>query len=66
MAEQYPEVRLADTHPHLDGEYRKFIDLVHFANAGEQQMAENIFVAIRPVLEKEIQASVAASAKAAR
>jgi lysophospholipase L1-like esterase len=54
LAEECPEVWLADTHAHLDGEPGKFIDLVHFASGGERQMAENVFASIRPLLEKEL------------
>lgn len=54
LAEQHPEVCFVDTHPHLDGEHDKFIDLVHFAPAGDQQMAETFFNAIRPLLETNL------------
>ena len=43
LAAQYPDVCFLDTHPHLDGEHEKFIDIIHFSEAGERQMAENIF-----------------------
>ena len=45
---------VADTHRQLDGETGEFIDLVHFDRAGEQQMAENIFAAIRLALERDL------------
>jgi lysophospholipase L1-like esterase len=54
IAAQHPEVCFVDTHPHLDGEHDKFIDLVHFAPAGDQQLAENFFAALRPILEEDL------------
>jgi lysophospholipase L1-like esterase len=45
---------LVDTYPHLDGEHNKFIDPVHFAAAGNQQMAETVFAALKPILEAEL------------
>jgi hypothetical protein len=50
LVRQHPEVIYADTNPGLDGEYRKFIDLVHFAPEGDRQLAENFFAAIKGVL----------------
>lgn len=54
LAAQAPEVCFADTHPGLDGEHDKFIDLVHLAPAGERQLAESIFNALRPALETDL------------
>jgi lysophospholipase L1-like esterase len=54
LAEQHPEVCFVDTHPGLDGEHDKFIDLVHFAPAGEEQLAEAMFKALRPILEADL------------
>jgi len=54
LAEQHPEVCFVDTHPHLDGEHDKFIDFVHFAPAGDEQMAETFFAALRPILEHDL------------
>lgn len=54
LAGQHPEVTFVDTHPHLDGEHEKFIDLVHFSPAGDQQLAETFFSALRPILELEL------------
>jgi len=54
LADQHPEVCFVDTHPHLDGEHDKFIDMVHFAPAGDQQMAETFFNALRPILETNL------------
>ncbi len=50
LVRQHPEVLYADTNPGLDGEDRKFIDLVHFAPEGDRQLAENFFAAISGVL----------------
>jgi len=50
LVREHPEVIYADTNPSLDGEYRKFIDLVHFAPEGDRQLAENYFTAIKGVL----------------
>ncbi len=54
LAAQHPEVCFVDTHPHLDGDHEKFIDLIHFAGGGERQMAENIFAGIRGVLQQDL------------
>ncbi len=43
-----------DTHPGLDGEHEKFIDLGHLTQEGRQQLAENIFAGIKEVLEKDL------------
>ena len=54
IVRQYPSVRLVDTHPGLDGDPEKFIDLVHFTQDGRQQMAETMFAGIRDLLEQEL------------
>ena len=54
LAAQHPEVCFVDTHPHLDGEHEKFIDLIHFTGEGERQLAENIFAGIRNALEQDL------------
>jgi hypothetical protein len=54
LVRQHPEVIYADTNPGLDGEYRKFIDLVHFAPEGDRQLAENFFGAIKGVLSTNL------------
>jgi lysophospholipase L1-like esterase len=56
LAAEHPEVCSIDTHPHLDGEHEKFIDLIHFNGEGERQLAENIFAGIRQTLEKDLAA----------
>jgi lysophospholipase L1-like esterase len=53
-AAQHPEVCFVDTHPHLDGEYNKFIDLIHFTQEGRQQMAETMFAGIKAALEEDL------------
>jgi lysophospholipase L1-like esterase len=63
MAEQHPEVCLVDTHPHLDGDHEKFIDLVHLTQDGRQQLAETLFAGIRKILEEDFSRSNPASAK---
>ena len=43
-----------NTRPHLDGENDKFIDLMHFDPDGDRQLAETMFVGIKPVLEEDL------------
>jgi lysophospholipase L1-like esterase len=57
LAKQNPDVCLINTQPGLDGEHDKFIDLVHLTQDGRQQLAENIFAAIRPILEHDLSPS---------
>jgi lysophospholipase L1-like esterase len=54
---QNPEVRIVDTHPGVDGNPEMFIDLMHLGPEGEQQVAENFFVGIRDILEKDVASS---------
>jgi lysophospholipase L1-like esterase len=54
LAAENPEVCFVDTHPHLDGEHEKFIDLVHFTGKGDRQMAENIFAGISNTLQQDL------------
>jgi lysophospholipase L1-like esterase len=54
LAAEHPEVCLVDTHPHLDGEHEKFIDLIHFTGEGERQLATNIFAGIRDLLRQDL------------
>jgi lysophospholipase L1-like esterase len=54
LAAEYPEVCFVDTHPHLDGEHEKFIDLIHFTGEGDRQLAENMFAGIRQILEQDL------------
>jgi lysophospholipase L1-like esterase len=56
LVEQNPQVTFLDTHPALDGRHDNFIDVVHFAHSGEEQMAENVFAALAGLLAKEISA----------
>lgn len=54
LAQQYPGICFVDTHPHLDGAHEDFIDVVHLTQEGRQQLAENVFVGIRKVLEEDL------------
>ena len=54
LAQQYPNILVVDTHPHLDGEHTKFIDAMHLSQEGRQQLAETWFAAIKPLLEREL------------
>jgi len=54
LAAEHPEVCLVDTHPHLDGEYEKFIDLAHLTQEGQCQMAENVFTGIQNILRQDV------------
>jgi lysophospholipase L1-like esterase len=54
LAAQHPDVTFVDVQPHLDGEHDKFTDLVHFAPAGDHQMAETLFTTLRPILEQDL------------
>ena len=54
LANDFANITLIDTHPHLDGDPNQFIDLVHFNHQGELQMAENVFAGIKPVLQKAL------------
>jgi lysophospholipase L1-like esterase len=47
-------VYFADTRPKVDGAHEKFIDLVHFTQEGRDQLAANIFTAIRPILMQDL------------
>ncbi len=54
LARDYPDISFVNTHPNLDGEEEKYLDLVHFCHAGDQQLAENFFAGIRKVLEEDL------------
>jgi lysophospholipase L1-like esterase len=54
LTKKFPEVREADTHPNLDGQHDKFIDLIHFTQQGDIQLAENIFTSIKDILETDL------------
>jgi lysophospholipase L1-like esterase len=54
LAEQNPGICFIDTHPGLEAQPDKFIDIVHFTQEGRQQLAENIFTGIRPQLERDL------------
>lgn len=50
----HPEVFLINTHSNLDGNHDQFIDLIHFAESGRQQLAESVFTGIRELIENEL------------
>lgn len=54
LATAAPEVTFVNTHPQLDGQHEKFIDLVHFTQPGRNEMATAMFEAIKPVLEDQL------------
>jgi lysophospholipase L1-like esterase len=54
LARQNPEICFVSTHPHLDGENNKFIDLMHFDPDGERQLAETMFEGIKETLERDL------------
>jgi lysophospholipase L1-like esterase len=63
LAQLHPEVCLVDTHPGLDGQQEKFIDLVHFTGDGEQFFAETMFRGIEPILKRDLLKPKTAPAK---
>ena len=54
LVAENPEVCFVDTHPHLDGQHEKFIDLVHLTQSGREQLAENVFKGIQEILVREV------------
>jgi hypothetical protein len=54
IARQHPEICFVDTHPHLDGQHERFVDLVHMTQKGRQQLAETFFAGIKTVLEQDL------------
>jgi lysophospholipase L1-like esterase len=54
LTAQNPDVCFVDTHSNLDGDHRKFIDLVHLTQEGRNQLAENVFAAIQKTLAKDL------------
>jgi len=54
LTRQNPDVRLVDTHPHLDGDNEKFIDLMHFCPEGDKQMGETFFEGIKDILRIDL------------
>ena len=49
-----PHVLKVDTHPSLDGQHEKYIDLVHFTQKGREDMAETFFDAIKDVIQEAV------------
>jgi lysophospholipase L1-like esterase len=56
LAQQHPDVRWVDTHPSLDGDHDKFIDLIHFTQDGRRQLAESLFAGIKDLLAHDLAA----------
>jgi lysophospholipase L1-like esterase len=54
IAGAYPQVFFINTQPNLDGEYGKFIDLVHLTQPGRQQLAENVFAGLTNLLDRTL------------
>jgi lysophospholipase L1-like esterase len=54
LAAENPEACFVNTHPQLDGEHEKFIDLIHFTGEGDRQLATNIFNGIRELLQRDL------------
>ncbi len=48
------ELLLIDTHPALDGQHEKFIDLVHLTQEGRQSLAETIYRSLESPLRNLI------------
>ena len=46
LVEKHPGVRLIDTRRQLDGAHDKYIDLVHFTQAGRDTLATNVLLGI--------------------
>jgi hypothetical protein len=51
---EYKDITLVDTHPNLDGDTDKFLDMMHFTRSGDRQMAETMFAGITNVLSKDL------------
>jgi lysophospholipase L1-like esterase len=56
LVKENPETYFVDTHPNLDGEHEKFIDLVHFTQEGRRQLAETFFAGITNILIERLAA----------
>lgn len=54
IASEHPEVCFVDTHPHLDGDHEKFIDVIHFTGEGDRQLADNIYAGIKATLQRDL------------
>lgn len=54
LGRSYPGVSIADTHARLNGVHENFLDLVHLSPQGDTQLAENMFTAIRTLLEQDL------------
>ena len=54
LTQECPDVGFVDTHPHLDGEHDRFIDLMHLTQEGRQQIAEEMYAGIEKILREEL------------
>jgi len=54
LAAQNPGVLYIDTHSNLNARPENFIDIVHLTQTGRRQLAENIFRALRPTLQRDL------------
>jgi lysophospholipase L1-like esterase len=54
LVKENPQIYFVDTHPNLDGDHEKFIDLVHFTQEGRQQLAETFFAGITNILQQRL------------
>ena len=54
LAALNPDVCYVDTHPRLDGDHDKFIDLIHLIQEGRQQMAETFYSGIEKILKEDL------------
>lgn len=54
LVKENPGNYFVDTHPGLDGQHEKFIDLVHLTQEGRRQLAECFFAGITNILEANL------------
>jgi lysophospholipase L1-like esterase len=54
LTDQNPDICFVDTHPNMDGDTDKFMDLVHYTEDGERQMAQAFFEGIQNVLREDL------------
>lgn len=59
LARKNPGICFVDTHPNLDGAHDRFVDLIHLAQDGRHQLAENMFDGIRDCLLQDLSKSTA-------
>ena len=54
LCKENRDLIFVDTRPTLDGQHDLFLDLVHLSKEGDRRLAEAMFQAIRPVLERDL------------